>query len=130
MAEQRITVGDKAFDVACADGEEQLLHAAAALLNGEAQAVLDQAGRMPEGRLLLMAGLMLADRMVAMEGRLADAQGRAAALEAELEALRAAPPPKPVRVEVPVIPEEVTDRLAELAARAEALADQVEERRA
>ena len=128
MAEQRITVGDKAFDVACADGEEHLLHSAAALLDGEAQAVLEQAGRMPEGRLLLMAGLMLADRMVAMESRLSAAQSRVALLEAELEALKSAPPPEPLRVEVPVIPEGVTDRLAEIAARAEALAAQMEER--
>jgi cell division protein ZapA len=33
------------------------------------------------------------------------------------------------RVEVPVVPAEVTETLAELAARAEALADQIEEGR-
>ena len=36
--------------------------------------------------------------------------------------------PEPDRIEVPVVPDSVTNTLAELAARAEALADQVEEK--
>ncbi|MGY6410410.1 MAG: cell division protein ZapA [Alkalilacustris sp.] len=128
MAEQTISIGGKRYDVACQDGEEQLLQTAAAMLDAEAQTVLAQAGRMPEGRLLLMAGLLLADRTVAADRAVADLQAHAAALEAEIAALRAAPAPEPVRVEVPVIPGEVTDRMAEFAARAEALAARLEER--
>ena len=37
-------------------------------------------------------------------------------------------PPEPERIEVPVIPDSVTDTLAEIAARAEALAAAVEEK--
>lgn len=128
MAEQTISVGGKRFEIACRDGEEHLLQTAAAMLDAEAQTVLAQAGRVPEARLLLMAGLLLADRTVAAEQALGAAEARAAALEAEVEALRNAPPPEPQRVEVPVIPDEVTDRLAEFAARAEALAARLEER--
>ncbi|MBK5928928.1 cell division protein ZapA [Rhodobaculum claviforme] len=130
MAEQNISIGGKVFEVACRDGEEQFLIAAAAMLDTEAQTLLAQAGRIPEGRMLLMSGLMLADRTAAAEAALADAQSQIAAMEAELTALRNAPPPQPVRVEVPVIPEGVTDRLAEFAARAEALAEQMEHREA
>ena len=41
--------------------------------------------------------------------------------------LETAPPPDPEQVSVPVIPSSVTDSLAELAARAEALALELEE---
>jgi len=45
-----------------------------------------------------------------------------------VEELENAPKPEPDRIEVPVIPDSVKDTLAEVAARAEALAEQVEER--
>ena len=127
MAEQSITVGGKTFEVVCQDGEEHLLQAAAAMLDAEAQTVLNHGGRVPDARMLLMAGLLLADRTAAADDGLAEAQARIAALEVELAALKSAPPPDPQRVEVPVIPDDVTDTLAELAARAEAVAAKLEE---
>ena len=48
--------------------------------------------------------------------------------EAELEQMRNAPQPEPQRIQVPVVPGAVTDAMAELAARAEALAEQVDGR--
>jgi cell division protein ZapA len=90
--------------------------------------LIDQIGRIPESRMLLMAGLMLADRTVGLEERLREAEDRIGSLTGELRDLREAPPPEPQRVEVPVIPEDVTDAFAELTARAEALADAVEEK--
>lgn len=109
-------IGHKDYSLACQEGEERLLRRAAAMLDAEARAILDQAGRMPEQRLLLLAGLMLADRTSALEDR-------AAAAERELARLKANPP----RVEVPVIPAAIGETMAELAARAEALADRAEE---
>ena len=123
MPELRIIVGGREFDVACQDGEEHFLRTAAAMLDGEASVLLSQIGRMPDARMLLMSGLMLADKTTGMEDQLRAAQTRIAEIEAELEALRADPP----KVEVPVIPATVTDTLAEIAARAEALANKVEE---
>ena len=58
------TIGHKDYTLSCQEGEERLLKRAAAMLDTEARAILDQAGRMPEPRLLLLAGLMLADRGV------------------------------------------------------------------
>ena len=130
MAEQTITIGGKEFRVAYQPGEESFLHSAAQMLDTEAQTILSQGGRMPEVRMLLMAGLLLADRTASLEDQLRSAEEALAASRAEVEALRARPAPAPERVEVPVIPAEVTDSLAELAARAEALAQQVEDRAA
>ena len=122
MPEVQITIGERSFAVACQDGEEQFLHTAAGMLDAEARALSDQIGRMPEARMLLMAGLMLADKTAAMEDRLREAEGRAASLQAELEGASAQ------RIEVPVVPAEVHDVLGELAARAEALASEIEEK--
>jgi cell division protein ZapA len=111
MPEVDITIGGRVFRIACEPGGEAALHDAARRLDAEAADLAARIGRLPEPRMLLMAGLMLADRL--------------AAAEAELRALRA-------RAERPagiaVIPPEVADTLAELAARAEAVAAELEER--
>jgi cell division protein ZapA len=126
--EVEIRIGGRSFEVACQKGEEQYLQSAARLLDAEAQVLVTQIGRMPEARMLLMAGLMLADKTAGLEERLRDLEDRLGATRAELAEVRNAPAPEPQRVEVPVIPADVTDALAEIAARAEALADAVDEK--
>lgn len=130
MPQVEITIGGRNFEVACQDGEEQFLISAAAMLDVEAASLSSQIGRMPETRMLLMAGLLLADRTAAMEDKVRDAQGRAEQLQAALDSLAAQGAPSPERIEVPVVPTEMVDSLAELAARAEAMADDIESRAA
>ncbi len=122
MPDLTITIGGRNFTVACQPGEEHFLQAAAAMLDAEAQPLTASMGRLPEARLLLMAGLMLADRTAAVEdenrslkARLAEAEGRDT--------------PEPQRIEVPVVPPHFADTLAEIAARTEALAARIEDRR-
>ena len=117
MAEVDFSIGHKSYKLTCQEGEERLLKRAAALLDTEAQVILGQAGRMPEPRLLLLAGLMLADRTSGLEDRVASA-------ERELARLKSNPP----RVEVPVVPASLSEAMAELAARAESLAQKAEDR--
>lgn len=126
MPEIRISIGGREFDVACQEGEEHFLHAAAQALDTEAQTLIRQIGRMPESRMLLMAGLLLADKAASHEDRVREMERRIGALQAQLEEAREAAA-KPHTVEVARIPSEVTDTLAELAARAEAIADAVED---
>ena len=95
------------------------------MLDEEAQRLSSQIGRLPEQRMLLMAGLMLADKTAGLQEQVNEAIEVVAALQAENEKLRARPVE---RVEVPVIPKDTQDAMAELAARAEALADKVEQR--
>ncbi|KPP84482.1 MAG: cell division protein ZapA [Rhodobacteraceae bacterium HLUCCO07] len=128
MPEVEIMIGGRAFEVACQEGEEHYLHAAATMLDSEASVLTEQIGRLPEARMLLMAGLMLADKTAGVEDKLKAMQGRMQELESEVEQLRNRPAPEPERVEVPVVPESVTETMAELAARAEALAAEVEEK--
>ena len=126
MPEVEITIGGRSFEVACQDGEEHYLRAAAKMLDEEASVLTAQIGRIPEPRMLLMAGLMLADKTAGLQDKLRVMEDRMAEKEAELDQLRNAPPPEAERVEVPVVPAGLTDMLAEIAARTEALADQVE----
>ncbi len=127
MPEVRITIGGRQFEVACQEGEESYLHSAAKMLDDEAQVLSDQVGRMPEARMLLMAGLLLADKTASVEDRIKEVRAELAEREAELAGLRNASV-EPERIEVPVVPQQVSDTLAELAAQAEALAAAVEEK--
>ncbi|WP_226782586.1 cell division protein ZapA [Oceaniglobus trochenteri] len=135
MPEIKINIGGRTFDVACQEGEEHYLQSAARMLDAEAAVLVGQIGRLPESRMLLMAGLMLADKTAGMEEQVRASEQTIAALQAQLseaqaqtEALRNAPPPEAERVEVPVIPASLVETMAELAARAEAIADDAEER--
>ncbi len=128
MPQVEIAIGGRTFEVACQEGEEHFLHSAAAMLDVEASHLAEQIGRVPESRMLLMAGLMLADKTAGLEDRVRELEADAASLRAQMENMQSQPAPEPVRVEVPVVPAAVTDALAEIAARAEALADQIEAR--
>lgn len=116
MAEVDFTIGHKEYRLGAQDGEEKLLQRAAEILDTEARQILEQAGRMPEPRLLLLAGLMLADRFTSMEERAEKAERHLKRLQAN-----------PARVEVPVIPSDLKEAMAEMAARAEALAEKLED---
>lgn len=130
MPEVTIHIGGRGFEVSCQEGEQSYLHSAAKMLDDEAQVLSDQIGRMPEARMLLMAGLMLADKTAAVEDRIKEVEAELSERVAELEALKNAPPPEPERIEVPIVPPQVPETLAELAARAEALAQQLDEKTA
>lgn len=136
MPELTIVIGGREFAVVCQAGEEPYLQAAARMLDTEASTILGQIGRMPADRMLLMSGLMLADKTAALEDEIRSLQAKLAAQEKTLAAseerladrarriaeLQDAAP----RTELPA---RFTDGLAELAARAEAIAEELEARR-
>jgi len=122
MPDLEITVGGRPFLVSCQPGEEHFLSAAAAMLDTEAQPMIAAMGRLPEAKMLLMTGLMLADRTAAVED-----ENRQ--LKAKLAEIEARSVPAAQKVEVPVIPPQVFETMAEIAARAESLAAKVEERK-
>ena len=122
MAQVEIKIGGRTFEVACQDGEEHFLQTAAGMLDEEATHLSSQIGRMPEARMLLMAGLMLADKTAGVEDKVKEAADREAQLQARIDTLESQP--QETR-EIPVVPPSVTETLSELAARAEALAEAV-----
>jgi cell division protein ZapA len=121
MPDVTIKIGGRDFQVACQTGEEHFLQAAAAMLSAEAEPLVQQMGRLPEARMLLMAGLMLADKTAAVEDENRQLKLRLAAFESQ-------PKPAPEKVEVPVIPPQLRETMAEMAAQAEAMAERIEEK--
>ena len=129
MPELEILIGGRAFEVACQEGEGHYLPSAAEMLNVEAQTLIAQTGRIPEARMLLMSGLMLADRTAGVEDRLKIMEDEADAFRAEIDrltsALKRAEARTAERVEVPVVPAEVTESLRQLTEKAEKLAEEI-----
>ena len=128
MPEVTVKIGQCAYTVNCPAGEEPQLQMARAALDAEASTLLAQVGRLSEAQMLLMSGLMLADRTLALEEQLKAAE--VALKQAKTEAHDISPEIKTVvtEVEVPVVPPALLESLAEFAARAEAAADDLEER--
>jgi cell division protein ZapA len=136
MPEVTIEIGGRTFDVACQEGEEPYLRAAAKMLDTEAAVILGQIGRMPAERMLLMAGLMLADKTAALEDEQETLKAKIAAQEKALRSAEERMADRARRIAElqeagprTELPESLTDGLADLAARAEAIADDLEAER-
>jgi cell division protein ZapA len=69
MPELILEIGGRVFEVACEPGQEASLERAGSLLDAEAIRI-GEAGRSTEKRMLLIAGLMLADTMTAVQDQL------------------------------------------------------------
>ena len=93
-----LTIAGRTYQVACREGEEENLRAAARLVDGKSREALAGLGTLSEARQFLFASLLLADQLV-------DDKPQAAA---------AAPPPPPQRPDPALV------------LRAEALADRLE----
>ncbi len=128
MPEVNVKIGGRDFLMHCEAGEEPHLQAAAKLLDTEAETLQAQLGRVPENRMLLMAGLMLADRFKETDFTVRAAEERIQSLENQLRAAEAraatlaASAPK-------AFPEEKTEVLQaykEAVQRLEQLADKLE----
>lgn len=63
MGQINVKVGDHSYPLACRDGEEAHLMALAAHLDRKAAELSTTLGRMSEPRLLLMAGILIADEL-------------------------------------------------------------------
>ncbi len=118
MPDLEITIGDRKFFVSCRPGEEHFLNAAAKLLDDEATPLQAQMGRLPEARMLLMAGLMLADRTASLEDELRQ-------LRAKLAVEPSLPAAEPQVEQADPVSTEV---LEQLTAEAESLAEAIEAR--
>lgn len=134
MPEVEVEIGTRVFSVACQEGEEAYLKSAAKMLDTEAAVVLGQIGRMPPERMLLMAGLMLADKTAALEDDLREMQERVATQDRALRSAEERLADRGRRIselqeagsEVSGgvdVPAALSDGFAELTARAEAMAD-------
>jgi len=103
MAEVDVIIAGRPYRVACRDGEEDNLRAAARLVDSKSREALTGLGALSEARQLLFAGLLLADQLIEKQ------PGSAAA---------AAPAPS--------VDPELANRAERLAGKLESLADALE----
>ncbi|CTQ34215.1 cell division protein ZapA [Jannaschia rubra] len=129
MPDMTIEIGGRSFQVACQPGEEGYLNAAAEMLDREAQALVASGTRLTQDRMLLMAGLMLADKAISAEEELRTLDRRLVQQTQLLDEMQAHPKPEPEVREVvkEVVPQSAIDRIDTLAARAEDLAARARE---
>ncbi|HEY0270969.1 MAG TPA: cell division protein ZapA [Sphingomonas sp.] len=85
MAQVRLDIGGRQYDVACRDGEEERLRMLGRFVDARAADVIRSVGRGNEARELLLTALLLADelddaRAAQANARLED-ESRAAAIE-------------------------------------------------
>ena len=98
-----LTIAGRTYQVACREGEEESLRAAARLVDGKSREALAGLGTLSEARQFLFASLLLADQLID------DKPGAAP------------PPPPPARPDPAVVL-----RAESLAERLESLADALE----
>lgn len=94
MAEVTLNIAGRSYQVACRDGEEDNLLAAARLVDGKCREALAGLGTLSESRQFLFASLLLADQLLDKPGAKAepaspDYAPRVERLAERLEALAA-----------------------------------------
>ena len=99
-----ISIAGRTYQVACREGEEDNLRAAARLVDGKSREALAGLGTLSEARQFLFASLLLADQLIDKQ------PGTAAAAEPS-------PPPAPAEPDPALIlrAESLADRLESLA---------------
>ena len=118
MAQVVVQVNDRPYTMQCSDGEERHLQELARLLDGEVTRIKESVGQVGDIRVLLMAGLMVADQ-------LAEARRRVEELEDQVNGLRES------RMSAVhhgrIVEDQVAERLTSAAKRIEALAAGLEQ---
>ena len=64
MAHVDLLIAGRSYQIACRDGEEENLRAAARLVDAKSREALSGLGTLSESRQLLFASLLLADQMI------------------------------------------------------------------
>ena len=85
-----ITIAGRTYQVACRDGEEENLRAAARLVDGKSREAIAGLGSLSEARQFLFASLLLADQLIDKEPEAAAAAAAASAGSGACRARRSA----------------------------------------
>jgi cell division protein ZapA len=108
-----VTVADRPYTMQCPDGEEEHLRELAALLDGEVMRIKQSVGAIGDIRLLVMSGLMVADR-------LSESIRKVESLEEQIKSLRESR--NIAQMQTKDIEERVADRLDSATRRLEIIA--------
>jgi len=122
MPDVTINIGGRSFIVACQPGEEPYLQSASGLLDTEAQKLSAAGARLTQDRMLLMAGLMLADKSISLQEDVKKLEAELATQQGVIEELQA----RGATAAAPAPDTGLQQRIEDFAGRAEALAEKAE----
>jgi len=74
VAQVAVTINARNYRIACEDGQEDHLIQLASYLNGKVEELVGAVGQIGDTRLLVMAGLLIADELSDSSTELADAK--------------------------------------------------------
>ncbi|MHA1566988.1 MAG: cell division protein ZapA [Alphaproteobacteria bacterium] len=74
MAQVAVTINGRNYRIACEDGQEDHLIQLAGYLNGKVEELVTAVGQIGDTRLLVMAGLLIADELSDSSTELSDAK--------------------------------------------------------
>jgi len=88
MAQVTVTINGRAFDIACDDGQEQRVLELSREIDRRVTELARTVGQVGDQRLLLMAGLLIADELAEMRERMSRLEAERAAVDGEAELAR------------------------------------------
>ena len=117
MPNLKIEIGGYIFQIACEDGEEGSLKAAAQLLDSEASKLTTGSAKIPENKMLLMLSLIMADESLNVSKVLSSSQKKDVGISPAVD--------KNIIDSELIVPKIILDKFEELISQAEAIADSV-----
>lgn len=84
-----VLINGRAYTVACDDGEEEHLRELSQFLDKRVRELAGSVGQVGDARLLLMAGLIVADELSEVRARLAECEKELSALKARGKSTKA-----------------------------------------
>ena len=111
MSEVAVTIGGRSYDIQCADGAEERLARLGAYLDERAREMLTSVGSASDARILVMTGLLVADKLF-------DALAEIEKLRARIAQAKQSAPAKGDAGLEPLV-EAVAERIEDLAAHLE-----------
>ena len=128
MPDIKLNIGGRSFAVACPEGEEASLEAAAQILGADARTLVEQSKNLSESQMLLISGLMSADRAISIQEDLKKAEVEVNNLKLKIEKGFLAESTDDEEPGTSKLTSELYERLSKLSVEAENLADSLEKK--
>ena len=128
MPDINLRIGGRSFAVACPEGEEASLEAAAQILSADARTLVEQSKNLSESQMLLISGLMSADRAISIQEDLKKAKVEVNNLKLKIEKGSLDESTYDEELGTSNLTTELYDRLSKLSVEAENLADSLEKK--
>jgi cell division protein ZapA len=128
MPDINLNIGGRSFAVSCPEGEEASLEAAAQILSADARTLVEQSKNLSESQMLLISGLMSADRAISIQEDLKKAEVEVNNLKLKIKKGSLAESTDNEEPGMSKLTAELYERLSKLSVEAENLADSLEKK--